>query len=90
MNGCHPIHIGKRRIYGGETEIQMEGVDCTLPILTYPYPMYITSPAYVTMVTLRIKSVPPPLSFSFSMCSGFPWKADHMRGVIIELSLKFA
>jgi len=49
-----------------------------------------TSPAYVTMVTLRIKSIPPPLSFSFSMCSGFPWKADHMRGVIIELSLKFA
>ena len=37
-----------------------------------------------------LKCVPAPLSVSFSMCSGFPWKADHMRGVIMAPSLKLA
>ena len=34
------------------------------------------------------KFTPAPLSISFSMCSGLPWKADHMRGVIMAPSLK--
>ena len=40
------------------------------------------------LLTTCEKLIPAPLSISFSMCSGLPWKADHMRGVIMAPSLK--